>query len=156
MILALDPSSRVIGYAIFQDNLLMVWANVKITGIGAHRFLAIEELLDQLTSQSQYTIDEIAMEVPKWRNTRKPAHSFFVAIDIIRKWAKSHKLPLFEYPPATVKKSATGNGRATKEQVARVLCLEYPELAKDDLGHATDAVGTGVHHLGMKRMEAME
>ncbi len=156
MILALDPSSRIIGWCIFDGDRLMAWANVKIRGVGARRFLAIEELLDQLTSQSQYPIDEIAMEAPKWRNARKPAHSFFATIGIIRTWVQSHKLPLFEYSPATVKKSAAGNGHATKEEVAKILCIEYPELAEDVYGHASDACAVGIHHLGVKRLQAME
>lgn len=157
MLLSLDPSSRVIGYGILDGNRLKAWANVKIKGIGARRFLAIEELLNQLTSQSQYPIDEIAMEVPKWRSTRKPAHSFFVAIDIIRDWAKHHKpkLPVFEYPPATVKLSAAGKGNATKDEVHRVLCMEYPELTGDTLRHATDAVGVAVCHREAMRLKAL-
>jgi crossover junction endodeoxyribonuclease RuvC len=37
-------------------------------------------------------------------------------------------LEVHDYPPAVVKKSVTGNGNATKEQVARVLAVLLPEL----------------------------
>lgn len=43
--------------------------------------------------------------------------------------AGSRDLPAFDYAPARVKKSVTGNGNATKEQVARALLALLPGMA---------------------------
>ncbi len=42
--------------------------------------------------------------------------------------AGSRDLPAFDYPPARVKKSVTGNGNATKSQVARALVALLPGM----------------------------
>lgn len=57
-----------------------------------------------------------------------------------------HGLPLAEYPPTQVKKSLTGNGHASKEQVARMvgqwLGTSEPSWSDD----ATDALALAIIH----------
>ena len=60
--------------------------------------------------------------------------------------AQEHGLPLAEYPPTQVKKSLTGNGAASKEQVARMvgqwLQATDPVWSVD----ATDALALAIIH----------
>ena len=60
--------------------------------------------------------------------------------------AREHGLPLAEYPPTQVKKSLTGNGAASKEQVARMvgqwLQAADPSWSVD----ATDALALAIIH----------
>jgi crossover junction endodeoxyribonuclease RuvC len=55
-------------------------------------------------------------------------------------------IPIIEYAPKKVKQSVTGNGNASKEQVARMLMtlLTIKELPK--LLDATDALAVAVCH----------
>jgi len=61
-------------------------------------------------------------------------------------------LPLFEYPPATVKKAICGSGRAEKPQIQRAvqMLLKLPEPAQAD---AADALAIAFCH-GTRRSMA--
>jgi len=60
--------------------------------------------------------------------------------------ALSREIPIVEYAPKKVKQSVTGNGNASKEQVAKMLMtlLTIKELPK--LLDATDALAVAVCH----------
>ena len=60
--------------------------------------------------------------------------------------ALAHDIPVTEYAPLKVKKSVTGKGTASKEQVAEMLrrLLKIQEMPK--LLDATDALGVAVCH----------
>ncbi len=60
--------------------------------------------------------------------------------------AQQHGLPLAEYAPTEVKKSLTGNGHASKEQVARMVgqWLHYADPAWS--ADATDALALAIVH----------
>ena len=51
-----------------------------------------------------------------------------VFVDEIVAIGKMKRLKVMSYAPNTVKKFITGNGYATKEQVAEKICIKYPEL----------------------------
>jgi crossover junction endodeoxyribonuclease RuvC len=69
-------------------------------------------------------------------------------------------LEVHDYPPATVKKSVTGHGSASKEQIARVLAALLPELGRADAIEwldQTDALAVAwchVHHCKRAALEA--
>ena len=48
--------------------------------------------------------------------------------DEIRAIGKRKKLKVISYAPNTIRKAICGNGRASKEDVARVLVARFPEL----------------------------
>ena len=50
--------------------------------------------------------------------------------------AAAHGVPVFEYPPATIKASVTGHGNAPKEQVQAMIALQ---LGLDEPPHPLDA-----------------
>ena len=60
--------------------------------------------------------------------------------------AQEHGLPCAEYPPTHVKKSLTGNGHASKEQVARMVgqWLYHEEVLWS--ADATDALALAIVH----------
>jgi crossover junction endodeoxyribonuclease RuvC len=60
--------------------------------------------------------------------------------------ALSREIPITEYAPKKVKQSVTGNGNASKEQVAFMLkdILKFPEIPK--LLDATDALAVAITH----------
>ena len=51
-----------------------------------------------------------------------------VFVDEFRALGQRGKLQVLTFAPNTVKKAVTGNGRATKTQVAQVIVSKYPEL----------------------------
>jgi crossover junction endodeoxyribonuclease RuvC len=66
--------------------------------------------------------------------------------------AISRQVPIVEYAPKKVKQSVTGNGNASKEQVAAMLerLLNFKDDKKTKLLDATDALGVAVCHYFLK------
>mgnify|MGYP001620200339 CR=1 FL=1 len=60
--------------------------------------------------------------------------------------AEEHRLPLAEYPPTRVKKSLTGNGAASKAQVARMLGQWLDGTDPSWSADATDALALAIVH----------
>ena len=69
--------------------------------------------------------------------------------------AQQHGMTLAEYPPARVKKALTGNGNASKTQVARMV---GQWLGQDDASlssDATDALALAIAHVHMEGRRAV-
>jgi len=66
--------------------------------------------------------------------------------------ANQHKLVLREYSPREVKLAITGSGSAQKDQVARVLGMMFPHLAKPKKEDVTDAIAIGLCGLWQKTL----
>jgi crossover junction endodeoxyribonuclease RuvC len=60
--------------------------------------------------------------------------------------AQEHGLPLAEYPPTQVKKSLTGNGHASKEQIARMVGQWVGHADDSWSTDATDALALAIVH----------
>jgi crossover junction endodeoxyribonuclease RuvC len=56
------------------------------------------------------------------------------------------EVPITEYAPKKVKQSVTGNGNASKEQVARMLMMLFNIKELPKLLDATDALAVAVCH----------
>jgi len=153
-VLAIDPSSTVLGYAVLEDEVLVMFGTVDTSKvIYAARFQHIIDTLEIV--RAALSIYEIAMErafVQAGHNTA----ALQVSVQAIKEWAKSKKATLAEYSPATWKSQVVGNPFAGKEQVAVVADLLYPAKGlKGQPDHVTDAVCIGTHHQRVKRLEKM-
>jgi crossover junction endodeoxyribonuclease RuvC len=64
--------------------------------------------------------------------------------------ASGHGIEVVEYPPARVKQSVSGNGRATKEQVQHMVktLLNLPALPPED---SSDALAVAICHAHMRK-----
>jgi len=63
--------------------------------------------------------------------------------------AQEHKMVVAEYPPARVKKALTGNGNASKTQVARMLSQWLGDIETGLSADATDALALAFAHTQM-------
>ncbi len=63
--------------------------------------------------------------------------------------AEQHHVPLIQYPPARVKKALTGQGAATKEQVARMVAQWIGATDASWSFDATDALALAITHAHM-------
>jgi len=69
--------------------------------------------------------------------------------------AAKHALPIFEYTPAEVKKTITGNGGATKDQVARWVRAELKDVEAKAVRDLTDALAIALCHTERGRMREL-
>jgi len=76
---------------------------------------------------SDYQPDTLAVEKTFYANNRRVAVQNVLAV-VIMAIGRNKGLEVVCYEPSTIKKFITGNGRASKMEVARVVNAQYPEL----------------------------
>lgn len=112
-------------------------------------YLRLGYIYQRVTSIiDQFLPDEMAIEAPFFgknvQSMLKLGRSQGVAIAA----AVSHSVPVHEYAPMKIKMAITGQGQASKEQVAdmlkRLLCINAEDMPK--LMDATDALGVAYCH----------
>lgn len=161
-ILALDPGTRYLGYAVLDgDDLLYHGVRVLPKGaspaesIGAARATVLE-----IINHLQPTV--IAIETfTGGRKSRINVQARVVTV--IRRLGELRRLQVVGYAPPTIRKFVCGSGRAGKRDVSLVLVRRYPELRpylvrecrwKERFhGHMFDAVAVGwltEHRLGIE------
>jgi len=126
-ILAIDPGTREMGIAVLEGTDLLYH--------GVHVFLHRESAQTILQEGKvtvsrmirDFDLDALAIEKTFFANNRNSA-LVNVLSDEIRNLSKRKCLAVLAFAPSTVKKRITGNGHATKSEVAAVLVARYPQL----------------------------
>ncbi len=92
--------------------------------------------------------DELAIEAPFFGKNVQSMLKLGRAQGVAIAAALSRKLPVTEYAPRKIKQSITGNGAASKEQVAAMLqrVLAIPEIDMPKNLDATDGLAAAVCH----------
>ncbi len=93
-----------------------------------------------------YHPDEIAIEAPFFGKNVQSMLKLGRAQGVAMAAALSREIPITEYSPKKIKKAVTGNGNASKEQVAKMLqnILNLKEIPKNL--DATDGLAAAVCH----------
>ncbi|MFY1828741.1 crossover junction endodeoxyribonuclease RuvC [Myxococcus fulvus] len=155
-VLGVDPGSRFMGYGVVEEKrgrLVHVGHGVIKVDEGAPLAFRLKELHAALSAQlAQFRPEAVAVEgVFTFRNARSAlvlGHARGVALLA----AAQVSLPVFEYPPAKVKKSVGAGGADGKDAVARMvktlLGLQAVDLGRAD---ASDALAVALCHLNHGR-----
>ena len=150
IILGIDPGTRFLGYGllrIHQDKVTILQYGVlnltKYTTQGA-KFLKIHERV--LGIIEEFLPDEIAIESPFFGKNVQSMLKLGRVQGMVMSLAFSKSIPIAEYEPKKVKQSVTGNGNASKEQVAAMLqkLLSFDDIPK--YLDATDGLAVAVCH----------
>ena len=150
VILGIDPGTVVMGYGIIQitgNNLKLISAGVLSLDKKEDHFLRIKEIFDTVEKLiKEYKPDEFAIEEPFFGKNVQSMLKLGRAQGAAISAALHHHLPVHGYSPRTIKKSITGKGAASKEQVASMLktILKFEETPK--FLDATDALGVALCH----------
>lgn len=126
-ILAIDPGTREMGVAFFEGEALIYHGVRVITkrksphGILKQGRKTILRLIKELSPQV------LVVEKTFFANNKNSA-LLNVFVDEIMAVGKRKGLKVLSFAPNTVKKFICGNGRASKEEVAKVIVSRYPEL----------------------------
>lgn len=149
IVLGLDPGTRRFGWGVVTrrgTKLVHLAHGVIALGDGPlHlRLAALEVALSALVEKHTPSVASVEglFFGKDAQATAKLGHARGVALMV----AGREELEVFEYPPARVKRSVTGHGRADKEQVAQMMkaVLSLPEAPASD---AADALALAVTHL---------
>jgi crossover junction endodeoxyribonuclease RuvC len=150
VILGIDPGTNIMGYGAIH----IIGKEIKLLGAG---IISMEKLKDQSLKMKkifegtsdlleQFRPDELAIEAPFFGKNVQSMLKLGRAQGIAIAAALVRGIPIFEYSPKKIKQSVTGNGNATKEQVAAML---QKLLLIKNMPHyldATDALGAAMCH----------
>lgn len=150
IILGVDPGTRYMGYGLImikgKEVKLMQYGVINLTKFPNHE-IKLKKIFERVTQLiDDYLPDEMALEAPFFGKNIQSMLKLGRAQGVAMAAALAREIPIVEYAPKKVKQSVTGNGNASKEQVAAMLkiLLKFDEDPK--LYDATDALGVAMCH----------
>jgi crossover junction endodeoxyribonuclease RuvC len=150
IILGLDPGTSVMGYGIVEVKKpkisLIQFGVIHLSKLESHE-LRLKRIFERVVSLiDEYHPDEVALESPFFGKNVQSMLKLGRAQGVAMAAALSREISIVEYAPRKIKQSVTGNGNASKEQVARMLMtlLGIKELPR--LLDATDALAVALCH----------
>jgi crossover junction endodeoxyribonuclease RuvC len=150
IILGIDPGTKIMGYGIIKADghkpLLVEMGVCNFSRITDH-YLKLEQIFhDTLRLIDTYHPDELAIEAPFFGKNVQSMLKLGRAQGVAISAALSRQLPIFEYAPRKIKLSITGQGAASKEQVAAFLksILKFEDIPRNL--DATDGLAAAMCH----------
>jgi crossover junction endodeoxyribonuclease RuvC len=134
VILGIDPGTTIMGYGLIHIK----GGKAALIDIGVLQLQKLENQALKLQSIFSKTLelieqhkpDELAIEAPFFGKNVQSMLKLGRAQGVAIAGALYRNIPIFEYSPKKIKQSITGNGNASKEQVAAMLqtLLQFKEL----------------------------
>lgn len=150
IILGLDPGTNVMGYGLIGINkkklILINTGVIHLSKLENHQ-LKLKSIFEKVSFLvKEYLPDEVAIEAPFFGRNVQSMLKLGRAQGVAMAAVLVHDIPIVEYSPKKIKQSITGNGNASKEQVAGMLqtILNFKELPK--YLDATDGLAAAVCH----------
>ena len=112
-------------------------------------YLTLKEVFNAVTTLiDKYLPDEMAIEAPFFGKNVQSMLKLGRAQGVAMAAALERDIPIFEYAPLKIKMSITGNGNASKEQVAGMLqrYLHIPSESMLPQLDATDGLAAALCH----------
>lgn len=153
IIMGIDPGTNVMGYGVLGVNgkkaEVVVMGVIRLNRFETH-YLRLARIYERVSGLvQQYLPDELAIEAPFFGKNVQSMLKLGRAQGVAMAAALARDIPITEYPPLNVKKAVTGNGQASKEQVANMLkhLLSIPEEKMPSILDATDALAVALCHM---------
>jgi crossover junction endodeoxyribonuclease RuvC len=150
VILGIDPGLASTGYgvvALRDGRLAALDGGVIETPAGVARELRLADIYEEIEQlMSTHAPDAVALEELYFGQNVRTAFAVGHARGVVMLAAGRHRLPCASYTPQKVKAAVCGNGRAEKDQVARMvqMLLGLTEEPRPD--HAADALAVAICH----------
>lgn len=152
VIMGIDPGTNVMGYGVLgvrgKKAEVVVMGVIKLSKFESH-YLRLRRIYERVVGLvEQYLPDEMALEAPFFGKNVQSMLKLGRAQGVAMAAALSRDVPIAEYAPRLIKMSVTGNGQASKEQVANML-KHLLGLRQDQMPHlldATDALAVALTH----------
>lgn len=150
IILGVDPGTRMMGYGLIRvkgKELSIIRYGVINLSKYANQALKLKKISERMSELiEEYMPDEMALEAPFYGKNIQVALKLGRAQGVAMAAALMKEIPIAEYAPRKIKQAVTGNGNASKEQVAAMLkTLVHFDEEVIQLD-ATDALGVAVCH----------
>lgn len=151
VILGMDPGTNLMGYGILHltgnDMQLVQYGVIHLKKYESHE-MKLKKIFERVLSIiDEYKPDEVAIEAPFYGKNVQSMLKLGRAQGVAMSAVLFRNIPIREYAPKKIKQSVTGNGNASKEQVARMLqsLLHFKDLPK--MLDATDALAVALCHI---------
>lgn len=152
IILGIDPGTNILGYGVISVKGNKV--KMEVLGVIDLRkctdvYLKLGRIYDRVSGLiTAFHPDELAIESPFFGKNVQSMLKLGRAQGVAIAAAINHDVPIFEYAPLKIKQAITGNGGASKEQVASMLQHILSIKNENMLPYldATDALGAAYCH----------
>lgn len=152
IILGIDPGTNIMGYGVLRTDgkkVEMVALGVIDLRKASDPYLKLGHIYERVCGIIEgYLPDYVAIEAPFFGKNIQSMLKLGRAQGVAIAAAIQRQVPITEYAPSKIKMAITGNGNASKEQVAdmlrRMLHVEKEEMGK--FLDATDALGAAYCH----------
>ena len=157
IILGLDPGTNVMGYGLIlirgsKMNIIQ-FGVIQLERYETHE-LKLKKIFERVLGLvDEFIPDEVALEAPFYGKNVQSMLKLGRAQGVAMSAALYREIPITEYAPKKVKQSVTGNGNASKEQVARMLMQIFNIREVPKLLDASDALAVAVCHYYQKGAE---
>ncbi len=146
----MDPGTSVMGYGVIlvKGNAISIvqYGVIHLSKYTGHE-LKLKKIYERVLSIIEdYKPDEVALEAPFYGKNVQSMLKLGRAQGVAMAAALSKEIPIVEYAPKKVKQSVTGNGNASKEQVASMLKTILKLETEPKLLDATDALAVALCH----------
>ncbi len=152
IILGIDPGTNIMGYGILKvtdGKAQMVTMGVIDLRKFGDAYLKLGHIFERVTGIiDSFLPDELAIEAPFFGKNVQSMLKLGRAQGVAIAAAIRHSVPIHEYAPMKIKMALTGNGSASKEQVAGML-QRLLKIQDDDMSQfmdATDALAAAYCH----------
>jgi crossover junction endodeoxyribonuclease RuvC len=150
IILGIDPGTQVMGYGIIKcvgnKITLITFGEIILTKYETHA-LKLKKIFERtLGIIDEYHPDELAIEAPFFGKNVQSMLKLGRAQGVAMAAGLYRDIPITEYLPKKIKQSVTGNGNASKEQVAAMIQNLLKFKKTDYLLDATDALAVALCH----------
>jgi crossover junction endodeoxyribonuclease RuvC len=150
IILGLDPGTQVMGYGVVmvaeQNLTLLQYGVIQLSKYEKHE-VRLKKIFERVLALIEdFNPDEVALEAPFYGKNVQSMLKLGRAQGVAMSAALHRGLPIVEYAPKKVKQSVTGNGNASKEQVAKMLMSQFKIKELPELLDATDALAVAMCH----------
>lgn len=158
IILGIDPGTNVMGYGVLKITgvkpEVVTLGVIDLRRYGNH-YLKLRYVFERVNGIiTSFLPDELAIEAPFFGKNVQSMLKLGRAQGVVMAAALSRDIPITEYAPLKIKVAITGNGQASKEQVADILrrMLHIPDSELGPFMDSTDALGAAYcHYLQMGR-----
>jgi len=150
IILGIDPGTNITGYGVIKvsgpDPELLAIGLIDLSKAGDH-YIKLKQIFDRtIAIIEEFKPDELAIEAPFYGKNVQSMLKLGRAQGAAIAAALTHSIPIFEYAPRKIKMSITGQGAASKEQVAAML-MNILKFKKSEIKlDATDGLAAAMCH----------
>ncbi|MDY6024811.1 crossover junction endodeoxyribonuclease RuvC [Bergeyella zoohelcum] len=151
IILGIDPGTTVMGFGIIsiqRNDIKLIAIHELILKKYPNHATKLKYIFDKtLALIDEYLPDEVALEAPFFGKNVQSMLKLGRAQGVAMAASLYRDIPITEYSPKEIKQAITGNGNASKEQVAGMLLhllqlKDFPTATLD----ATDGLAVAVTH----------